>query len=105
EPPISDSNIRIIRRSFRQAESFTIKPLLMQQFALRRIGNCGVSEQDLFRRKCARIVLRNAGPGAEEGHLKSDWGTVRPLKPARDVPPLVAERGMRAVILGKMKSS
>ncbi len=62
-----------------------------------------MGEQDLLRCEGARIIVGKSRPRPEERDLESHPVPVGSLEPPGDIPPLVAEFGMRPVIGGKME--
>src|SRR5678809_1520921 len=96
--PIVERDIHVGIGSFRQSESLPCRALIVEQMPDIRIGECCMCKQTLLGRKGAVIALIDGRTCTEECHLKAQRTPLRRIEPARDVPPLVSELGMGAMI-------
>src|SRR5258706_1184279 len=97
EPTVVDPDAGAVELGMREREPGARRALVGQQLAALRVGERGVREDDLPRVEAARVVALLLRAGAKERDLEAE----RPVKPAGDVPPLVAGFGMRAVVARK----
>ena len=84
----------------REAEARACGALIVHQLATCRIGNRGVREQQLARRKAAAAQFGDPRPVAKEGDLHTDRCPAC-LQPSCEVPPLGPVLGMTAVVARK----
>ncbi len=102
ERPIVDPHRGRVLRGACESEALARGALIVTKPAVTRIGDGGVREQQLARRKRARIGLGNARAIAKEGDLDAESVSTGVLNPAGDVPPFAAKRRMRAGVARKL---
>ena len=98
ERPVADPRAgrRLVRPG--KVEHRARRALVVAEPALRGLGQRRVREHQLTRREVARVVLGDARPIAKERDLNAERLAVARAHPAGHVPPLVAVRGVAAVI-------
>src|SRR5207253_3403917 len=88
---------------FGKAEAGARCALIMTKPSVVRVGDRGMREYKLARRKCARVCLRHARAVAEKSHLDAEVAAARVLNPSGDVPPFAAKRGVSACVFRKLE--
>src|ERR1700674_478639 len=75
----------------------------MTKLSVARVGDRGMREHELTRRKCARVRFRHARAVAEKSDLDAEAVAARVLNPSGDVPPFAAKRGVSACVFRKLQ--
>jgi hypothetical protein len=101
--PVVEPHVGESLACVRQIEPGPRRALGVPQAADGRIRDRRVPEQDLPRRKPARIRFAQARPHAKKRDLEADRLGVLVLDPTRHVPPLDAEIGMRALVARELQ--
>ena len=90
---------------FGEAEAAASSALVVYEATHPRISDRRMREVELTRRESVGDAFGDAGTDAKERHLKAEGHVRVRRKPSRDVPPLDAVLGMRAVIARKSEDA
>src|SRR4029078_3205608 len=99
-PVVDPRSGRVFRRSG-ELEALARRALVVAEPAVARIGDGGVREQQLARRKCARIRFGDERAVAEESYLDAEAVNIGIASPAGDIPPFAAKGRVRARVARK----
>src|SRR3954470_18930066 len=100
QTPIVEHDISVAFGRLSKTETGARCTLIMEEVPYGRVRQRGMREQNLFCGKHAGIVFIDRRTRAEERHLEAERLVLAGIEPTRDVPPLHAKRGMRAMVGG-----